>query len=100
MNLRHILCGLLFIDVLHAQGCIEGPRPSTPHYICVDGRSIEKTTTGYVWNAKRGCFLSSIPCCQYDATHYAFYENPRTIGEAYNRCRHDYPFRLGYMQTH
>lgn len=87
-------------NVLHAQGCIDGQHPSQPRYICFDGRTIEKTDAGFIWNAKRGCFLSSVPCCKYEATHYAFYVNPAKIGAAYARCRHDYPFRLGDMQVH
>lgn len=84
----------------HAQGCIVGGQPSQPRYVCVDGRTLEASDTGLIWNAKRGCFISSVPCCQYQATHYAFYANPARIGEAYARCRHDYPFQLGEMQTH
>ena len=95
-----IMTAVLFSNLIYAQGCIDGHHPSQPHYICFDGRTIEKTDAGLIWNAKRGCFLSSVPCCKYDATHYAFYENSTKIGEAYARCRHDYPFRLGYMQTH
>jgi hypothetical protein len=52
-----------------------------------------------IWNAKRGCFISSVPCCNYNATHYAYYANPAKIGASYARCRHSYPFRLGEMQT-
>lgn len=95
-----LLTALLLSNTLYAQGCINGQHPSQPHYICFDGRTIEKTDNGLVWNAKRGCFLSSVPCCKYDATHYAYYDNPAKIGEAYARCRHDYPFRLGDMQVH
>lgn len=95
-----MLIGLLLSPLLSAQGCIEGNKPSQPHYVCFDGRTIEKTDVGLVWNAKRGCFLSSVPCCSYQATHYAFYENPRLIGGALAHCRHDYPFRLGDMQVH
>lgn len=94
--------GLVFFfsQSLNAQGCIVGGQASSPHYICFDGRTMEKGDFGMVWNAKRGCFLSSMPCCKYNATHYAFYVTPTQIGKAYARCRHDYPFRLGDMQTH
>ena len=86
---------------LYAQGCIIGGQPSHPRYVCFDGRSLEASPTGLVWNAKRGCFLSSTPCCSYNAVHYAHYpNNPDKIGAAYSRCRHDYPFELGQMQTH
>lgn len=95
-----IMLTAVLSNVLHAQGCIDGQHPSQPRYICFDGRTIEKTDAGFIWNAKRGCFLSSVPCCKYEATHYAFYVNPAKIGEAYARCRHDYPFRLGDMQVH
>jgi hypothetical protein len=91
---------MLLSTFLHAQGCINGHHPSEAHYICFDGRTPEKTDLGYIWNSKRGCFLSSKPCCKYEATHYAFYRNPAQIGPAFARCRHDYPFRLGDMQTH
>lgn len=100
MRIIIILFSVLLSGIINAQGCIDGNHPSQPRYICFDGRTIEKTDAGFVWNAKRGCFLSSVPCCKYNATHYAFYKNPAKIGEAYARCRHDYPFRLGYMQVH
>lgn len=96
-----ILSGLMLImNFAHAQGCIEGGKPDQPRYVCFDGRTLEPSETGLVWNAKRGCFVSSLPCCAYNATHYAFYPTPEKIGAAYARCRHDYPFRLGEMQTH
>ncbi len=100
MKIIIIICALFITPILHAQGCIYGDRPSEPHYICFDGRSVEKSALGLIWHAKRGCFLSSVPCCNYEATHYAYYSNPSKIGKAYARCRHDYPFRLGYMQMH
>lgn len=95
-----MILALLLVNSMYAQGCIIGGQPSQPHYVCFDGRSIELSATGFVWNAKRGCFLSSVPCCAYEATHYAFYPNTARIGEALARCRHDYPFHLGEMQTH
>lgn len=100
MRIKIILVGLLLSQWVFAQGCIQGGHYSQPHYICFDGRTLEPTESGLVWNAKRGCFVSSIPCCNYNATHYAFYPNSTKIGEAYARCRHDYPFMLGQMQTH
>ncbi|RYV66473.1 hypothetical protein D7251_08930, partial [Legionella pneumophila] len=81
-------------------GCIVGGQASQPRYVCFDGRTLDLTETGLVWNAKRGCFISSVPCCNYNATHYAYHPNPAKIGGAYARCRHDYPFTLGQMQTH
>lgn len=95
-----ILIGLFVAETVHAQGCIIGGLPSHPLYVCFDGRTLEKTSGGLIWNAKRGCFLSAIPCCGYNATHYAFNLNPDKLGIAYERCRHDYPFMLGEMQTH
>lgn len=100
MNIKIILAGLILSNFTYAQGCIQGDRPSQPRYVCFDGRTLDFTDTGFAWNAKRGCFLSSVPCCAYNATHYAFYPNPAKIGAAYARCRHDYPFQLGQMQTH
>lgn len=94
-----LLMGLYCITG-YSQGCIEGGHASQPHYVCFDGRTIEKSDVGLVWNAKRGCFISSVPCCKYNATHYAYYANPGLVGVAYNRCRHDYPFRLGDVQIH
>jgi len=94
------LIGLIISSEIYSQGCIQGGRPSQPHYVCFDGKTLELSELGYVWNAKRGCFISSVPCCAYNATHYAFYANPSQIGASYARCRHDYPFRLGQMQTH
>lgn len=95
-----VSASLLFMPLAYSQGCIIGGQPSEPHYVCFDGRTAEKTDTGFVWNAKRGCFVSAIPCCNYNATHYAFYANAKELGTAYARCRHDYPFKLGQMQTH
>jgi hypothetical protein len=100
MRIIIILFGFMLTNLLNAQGCIEGGKISQPRYVCFDGRTIEATETGFVWNAKRGCFISSVPCCNYNAIHYAFYPNPAKIGEGYARCRHDYPFMLGQMQTH
>lgn len=100
MKASLLLLALIWASGLSAQGCIIGGAPSQPRYVCFDGRTLALSETGYVWNAKRGCFLSSVPCCDYNATHYAFYPNGSKIGEAYARCRHDYPFQLGQMQTH
>lgn len=100
MRIIIILFALILPSLSFSQGCIQGGRYSEPHYVCFDGRTLEPTETGFAWNAKRGCFVSSIPCCGYNATHYAFYPNASKIGAAYARCRHDYPFMLGQMQTH
>ncbi|WP_298625733.1 hypothetical protein [uncultured Legionella sp.] len=100
MTIKIILAGMILANFAYAQGCIQGEKPSQPRYVCFDGRTLEPTETGFVWNAKRGCFISSVPCCNYNAIHYAFYPNPAKIGEAFARCRHDYPFQLGQMQTH
>ncbi|WP_058492795.1 hypothetical protein [Legionella worsleiensis] len=100
MRIIIMLTGLILANLTHAQGCIQGGKPSQPRYVCFDGRTLEASDTGLVWNVKRGCFISSVPCCSYNATHYAFYPNPAKIGAAYARCRHDYPFQLGQMQTH
>lgn len=100
MRIIIILFSSFLSVTLYAQGCIRGDRPSQPHYVCFDGRTLDPTVSGFVWNAKRGCFISSVPCCAYNATHYAYYANSLKIGSAYARCRHDYPFRLGEMQTH
>ncbi len=91
---------MILANFAHTQGCIQGEQPSQPRYVCFDGRTLDATPSGFVWNAKRGCFISSFPCCAYNAIHYAFYPNPAKIGEAFARCRHDYPFQLGQMQTH
>lgn len=100
MKIIIILTALILNNILYAQGCIQGDRPSIPRYVCFDGRTLDPTETGFVWNEKRGCFISSVPCCAYNATHYAYYPNQSQIGSAYARCRHDYPFMLGQMQTH
>lgn len=100
MRIIIMMVSVVLSSTLQAIGCIDGHFPSQPRYVCFDGRTVEKTDTGLIWNAKRGCFLSSVPCCKYDANHYGFYENSAKLGTAYARCRHDYPFRLGYMQTH
>lgn len=101
--MKIILFGF-FLTLTHfayAQGCVIGEIPSQPRYVCFDGRTLQLAEDGhYRWNAKRGCFVSAVPCCAYKATHYAFYPNPTKIGAAYARCRHDYPFHLGEMQTH
>ncbi|HAT7071577.1 TPA: hypothetical protein JAN90_02055 [Legionella pneumophila] len=100
MRIKIILCGLILTNLTYAQGCIVGGQASQPRYVCFDGRTLDLTEAGLVWNAKRGCFISSVPCCNYNATHYAYHPNPAKIGGAYARCRHDYPFTLGQMQTH
>lgn len=101
MRIKIILLALTITNWVYAeQGCIRGGHPSQPHYVCFDGRTLALSDVGFVWNAKRGCFISSVPCCAYNATHYAYYANPSQIGASYARCRHDYPFHLGEMQTH
>lgn len=99
MRVLGLILGVILSSLTFAQGCIVGDRASQPRYVCFDGRTLECTPIGMIWNAKRGCFISSVPCCNYNATHYAYYANPAKIGASYARCRHDYPFRLGEMQT-
>lgn len=91
---------VLLPTTLFAQGCITGKVSEKPSYVCVDGRSLSQTGGGLVWQAKRGCFMSRIPCCNYDATHYSYSANPGYVFSSYNRCRQGYPFHLGEMQTH
>ncbi|MFV0822011.1 hypothetical protein [Legionella micdadei] len=94
---------ILFIflpGLLFAQGCIIGNKPDRPRYVCFDGRTLATSQSGFVWNAKRGCFMSSIPCCAYNATHYSYSENPQYVYHSFKRCRYQYPFQLGEMQTH
>ncbi|ARG98823.1 hypothetical protein B6N58_03025 [Legionella micdadei] len=94
---------MLFIflpGLLFAQGCIIGNKPDRPRYVCFDGRTLATSQSGFVWNAKRGCFMSSIPCCAYNATHYSYSENPQYVYHSFKRCRYQYPFQLGEMQTH
>lgn len=100
MRIIIILSVFILTSQVLAQGCIRGDRPSNPRYVCFDGTTLDASPVGLVWNTKRGCFVSSFPCCAYNATHYAFYANPAKIGSALARCRHSYPFRLGEMQTH
>ncbi len=100
MNRIFSLCFLLFPSFLYAQGCIIGNKPDRPRYVCFDGRTLSTSSTGFVWNAKRGCFMSSIPCCAYDATHYSYSEDPQYVYHSFKRCRYQYPFHLGEMQTH
>lgn len=100
MRLFTLLFGVLITSTGFTQGCVFGSLPSQPRYVCFDGRTLDASPTGYVWNAKRGCFISSYPCCAYNANHYSYYPNPKNIGDSYARCRRAYPFRLGEMQTH
>lgn len=83
-----------------AQGCIIGKKSDRPRYVCFDGRTLGPTPAGFVWQAKRGCFMSKVPCCAYGATHYAFSVNPQFVYKSFKRCRYGYPFHLGEMQTH
>lgn len=96
------LCFLIFLlpTFLYAQGCLVGNQPKRQQYVCFDGRSLGPSAVGYVWQAKRGCFLSKVPCCAYEATHYTFSRDPGYLYKSYQRCRLDYPFHLGEMQTH
>ncbi|WP_237759012.1 hypothetical protein [Legionella birminghamensis] len=101
IRMKTIAILLVLIPALSmAQGCIIGNPPSKARYVCIDGRSLSCTGKGLVWNAKRGCFLSRLPCCAYEAEHYGYYPNPARMYRAYEQCRVDYPFRLGEMQTH
>lgn len=100
MHALSLVLGITLTGLVCAQGCIIGSQPSQPRYVCFDGRTLQRSDFGLIWNAKRGCFVSSVPCCAYNATHYSYYPNPAQIGASYARCRHSYPFRLGEMQTH
>ncbi|KTD16738.1 hypothetical protein [Legionella jordanis] len=91
---------LLMPPLICAQGCIIGGKPDTPRYVCVDGRSLCQSPSGLIWQAKRGCFMSKIPCCAYEATHYAFSSNPARVYYQYKKCKEGYAFHWGEMQTH
>lgn len=71
-----------------------------PQYICFDGRTLTCARTGYIWQAKRGCFFSHVPCEDYQANFYGYYPRGNQIARAYYKCRKGYPWRLGEMQTH
>ena len=96
----YVVLLLAFASDIFAQGCIIGSKPSRPRYVCFDGRTLHPSRTGFVWEAKRGCFMSKVPCCAYDATHFSYYENPQSVYHSFKRCRYKYPFHLGEMQTH
>ncbi|MDI9819737.1 MULTISPECIES: hypothetical protein [unclassified Legionella] len=95
-------CILLFSGALfaHQQGCIIGNKPDRPRYVCMDGRSLCQSPNGWIWKAKRGCFMSKMPCCNYEATHYSYSSNPAYVYYSYKQCREGYPYRLGENQTH
>ncbi|KTD08574.1 hypothetical protein [Legionella jamestowniensis] len=96
-----IYCMAVFLPgFVFAQGCIVGGKPDRPRYVCMDGRSLSQTSSGLLWHAKRGCFMSKIPCCAYDATHYAYSANPSYVYYSYKKCREGYPYHWGEMQTH
>ncbi|WP_269471746.1 hypothetical protein [Legionella jordanis] len=44
--------------------------------------------------------MSKIPCCAYEATHYAFSSNPARVYYQYKKCKEGYAFHWGEMQTH
>ena len=96
------LLGLLMLGPISAfaGGFYEFSAPDTPHYVCFDGRRLECSPTGFIWHARRGCFLSRKPCEEYDAHIYGYYPTNKKLIYAYNRCRENYPYRLGEMQTH
>ena len=101
--MKHYLSVILlvsFTSLVHAQCCSSGKGFTSPRYVCFDGRLLNKTSTGNVWEAKRGCFLSRLPCCAYEASHYGFYPQPHQAQHAFAKCREGYPYRLGEMQTH
>lgn len=77
---------------------INGPRAG--RFVCFDGRVLTCTATGYAWQAKRGCFLSRVPCKVYRANLYGVYANGSRQIHGFQRCREGYPFHLGEMQTH
>lgn len=81
-------------------GFYEESTRDIPHYVCFDGRALVCTPTGFVWQAKRGCFLSRMACDERHATLYGYYASRQRVVHAYAQCRADYPFRLGEMQTH
>lgn len=74
--------------------------PPRRRFVCFDGRVLTCTPTGFVWQAKRGCFLSRFPCKKYKANIYGVYPTGSRQIHAFQRCREGYPFHLGEMQTH
>lgn len=96
----HYLLLFFLPGLLFAQGCIIGDKTERPRYVCFDGRTLSPSGTGFTWHAKRGCFMSRLPCCAYDATHYSFSNDPQYVYHSFKRCRYQYPFLLGQMQTH
>lgn len=69
-------------------------------YVCYDGRMLNMTSTGWLWKAKRGCFISKFPCCKYEALQYGVYRDRHSLDFAFEQCREGYPFHWGEMQTH
>lgn len=97
-----LIFAFLLPVLTHAQGqgCITGKKSQRPRYVCFDGRTLKPSSSGFSWYAKRGCFMSRVPCKAYDATHYAYSVNPGFVYKSFKRCRYGYPFHLGEMQTH
>lgn len=91
---------LLGCTIAYSQGCVQGIIPKNLQFVCYDGRSLTAEDGQLIWYARRGCFPSTIPCCAYHANHYGRYLNRTGLEEALARCRHNYPFHLGEMQTH
>lgn len=96
---------MFFLLVVSTQGITQHVVITTtkvhhPSYVCYDGRTLEATNEGYVWLAKRSCFITRTPCSAFQAGHYGIYNNTNTLRYGYARCRQNYPFRLGQMQTH
>ncbi len=95
-----MVLSLIASSNLYARACIEGPARGHQRFICMDGRSLDADGGGLVWMARRGCFISPAPCCNYEATHYGVYTNNFTLKREFARCRSGYPYHLGEMQTH
>jgi hypothetical protein len=83
----------------YSQGCVVGEPSKVQKYVCYDGRTLKKEFGKFIWHARRGCFKSTVPCCSYQADHYAYSPNPGNLAIALFRYQENYPFHLGEMQT-
>lgn len=100
MKRLYILLIILFCHIGVSQAGTFGGPAMVEKYICMDGRSLKREFGNYVWYARRGCFKSMVPCYTYQAEQYAYTSNPGNLAIALFRCRDNYPYRLGEMQTH
>ena len=94
--MKKLIMGLmLLMSMSSVARCIISDYDRNKRFVCYNGSRLDGDRYGVVWYASRRCFLSSSPCCFYEATHYGRYMTYASARRALARCNYDYPHRGG-----